>query len=191
MRTAADVLKIGAAAQNGDQELDQLSLWRVVPPPLMYGNRLQSLYQADALQEAVAALSQRAGRPVNALRLVVEPYQMLLQAQDPVHPLSVHQFEYRNGAVSGPVPVRLEGEGQLEDNLFPLGSVKLAAFPDMVQRAARHVDALNGKVKRLVVRRDLPRSKEIRIRVYVASPLLDGQVDADVRGRLLGVTDSG
>jgi hypothetical protein len=181
-------LVLFAALVGCERSGDDAQRRRTEPAPVQFG---RSLYQAEALELAVAALSQRAGRPVNALRLVVEPHRMVLQAQDPVHPLRVRQFEYRSGSVSGPVPVRLEGEGQLEDNLFPLEGVKLAAFPDMVQRAARHIDARNGKAKRVIVRRDLPRSTEIRVRVYVASPLLDGHVDANAEGHLLGVSDSG
>lgn len=133
----------------------------------------------------MAELSERAGKPVNALRLTIEPHRLVIQAQDPVHPLRVRQFKYESGVVSGPVPVRLEGGGQLEDNLFPLSELDLSAFPELIVKAARRVDSQNGKVTRIVARRNLPVSSDVRLRVYVSSPLLDGCVDADAEGRIL------
>jgi hypothetical protein len=149
------------------------------------------LRQSGALIRAVAELSERAGKPVFALRLTIDPRRVLLQAQDPIHPLRVRQFEYRDGAVSGPIPVRLEGEGHLEDNLFPLSDLSAAAIPDLAARAASRVDPQNGKVSRVVARRNLPKSADVRLRVYVTSPILDGQVDADAQGRLLGGSGDG
>ncbi|MBN1611602.1 MAG: hypothetical protein JW940_33515 [Polyangiaceae bacterium] len=143
------------------------------------------LRQSGLLIRAVAELSERAGNPVFALRLTIDTRRVLLQAQDPIHPLRVRQFEYRDGEVFGPVPVRLEGEGHLEDNLFPLGELSAAAIPDLAARAANRVDPHNGKVSRVVARRNLPYSADVRLRVYVTSPILDGQVDADAQGRLL------
>jgi hypothetical protein len=143
------------------------------------------LRQSSSLIRAVADLSERAGRPVFALRLTIDTRRVLLQAQDPIHPLRVRQYEYRDGAVFGPVPVRLEGEGHLEDNLFPLSELSAAAIPDLAARAANRVDPRNGKVSRVVARRNLPQSVDVRLRVYVTSPILDGQVDADAQGRLL------
>jgi hypothetical protein len=110
---------------------------------------------------------------------------MVLQAQDPIHPLRVRQFRYESGVISGPVSVRLEGGGQLEHNLFPLSELDASAIPELVAQAALRVDPQNGKVTRIVVRRNLSMLSDVRLRVYVASPLLDSHVDATGEGKLL------
>jgi hypothetical protein len=145
----------------------------------------QALFRGDASAAAISQLSERAGKPVNALRLTIEPHRMVLQAQDPIHPLRVRQFKYESGVISGPVAVRLEGGGQLEDNLFPLSELDASALPELVAQAVRKVDPEHGKVTRIVVRRNLPESVDVRLRIYIASPLLDSHVDATAQGRLI------
>ena len=49
MGTPTDVLQVGRASENGDQELDHLRLGGVIPPPLGDGGAIQTPHQANAL----------------------------------------------------------------------------------------------------------------------------------------------
>ena len=88
-----------------------------------------SLYGEAQYSRAMAELRRRVPSPIQALSLLVYPDHAVLQAQDPAAPKNVLQYVYRGGAISPPVPVKLLGTGKLEDNLFPLESVKIAVLP--------------------------------------------------------------
>jgi hypothetical protein len=149
-----------------------------------------SLLTSTALLQALAEVESRAGslRSLQALELVVYPDRLVLQAQDPNERHVVQQFEYRARKVTGPVKVKLEGPGKLENNLFPIAEAKLQAIPELVQIALRKVDAEHGRVRFVRVRRNLPIDMELRIRVFVASPRRDGQIDADQNGHIVDRT---
>ena len=49
----------------------------------------------------------------------------------------------------------------------------------------RRIDAENGSVDFVLVRRNLPDSDDIRLRVYVKSPRRNGYLDADQTGQPL------
>jgi hypothetical protein len=144
-----------------------------------------SLLDSSALSSAVQQLKSQAGPGVRALKLEVFPNRLVLQAEAREHPGIVHQFEYRSGRVSGPVRVALKGPGRLEDNLFTLEEAQLDAIPALARSAVHKVDPHHGTVRSIVLRRNLPHGSELRFRVFVASPVLDGQVDADATGSLV------
>jgi hypothetical protein len=149
-----------------------------------------SLLTSHALGPALAQIESKAGslRSLQALELEIHPDRIVLQAQDPKHPEVVRQFEYRARTVTGPIKVKLEGPGKLEDNLFPLADAKLDAIPELAQQALHKIDAERGKVRFVRVRRNLPTDMELRFRVFVSSPRRDGQVDADHNGRIVDQT---
>jgi hypothetical protein len=49
----------------------------------------------------------------------------------------------------------------------------------------RRIDPEAGSVDYILVRRDLPSSDEVRLRVYVQSPRKPGYIDADRNGQPL------
>ena len=149
-----------------------------------------SLLTSHALAQALGQIESKAGPlgALQALELVIHPDRVVLQAQDPKHPEVVQQFEYRAKKLTGPVKVKLQGPGKLEDNLFPIADAKLGAIPELAQQALRKIDAERGKVRYVRVRRNLPVDMELRIRVFVSSPRRDGQVDADRNGRIVDQT---
>jgi hypothetical protein len=63
--------------------------------------------------------------------------------------------------------------------------VKLDAIPALAREAVRRVDPDSGSVERVLVRRNLPESSEVRMRVYVASPRWSGHLEADHNGQPL------
>ncbi len=139
-------------------------------------------FRREELLASVQALRKRLGQPINSLRLEILPDRVVVQAQDPVHPLRVEQFEYQDGRIEGPLPVRLKGPGTLEPNLFPLADVPLDAIEAMVAEAVERVDEEHGTPARLIARRDLPHSSSVRMRLFVTSPTFDGHVDFDEDG---------
>jgi hypothetical protein len=70
----------------------------------------------------------------------------------------------------------------LENNLFHLELKSLEVVPKLVDTAVQRIDAEQGRAERVLLRRSLPESDDVRYRVYVASPAWSGQLDADERG---------
>ena len=143
-----------------------------------------SLYTDAAFSRAMAELKKHAPSPIDALSLLVYPDHAVLQARDPAAPKTVVQYVYRGGIVAPPVPVKLLGTGKLEDNLFPLDSVKLAALPKLTRDAKAKANMPEGVVARVLLKRNLPDSADVKFRVFVTSQRRDATLDADPSGRL-------
>lgn len=142
-----------------------------------------SLFSSETLTPALRALGAKADG--KWLRLEIRARDIVLQAEDSRSRGAIVEYHYRDGVVSEPEQARLRGKGQLADNLFDSADVKLAAIPELAREAVRRIDADNGTVELVLVRRDLPERDELRLRVYVASPRQSGYVDADRDGQLL------
>lgn len=138
------------------------------------------LFSSETLKPALQALRARADGKL--LRLEIRPHELMLQAEDPSNPGAVLELHYRDGEVQEPEHAQLRGKGDLADNVFELKQVPLDAIPRLVGEAIRRVDAEHGQVELVLVRRNLPESDDVRVRVYVKSPLKDGYLDADQRG---------
>lgn len=135
------------------------------------------------LGEAQSALARALPGPIAALELVIRPDRMLLQARDPAKPEQVIQYEYRAGHVFGPLPVELRGPGELEDNLFPLADADLSSLPAFVVTATRKAGA---RVSHVVLRRNLPRTFDVRFQAHIAGGKAVEPVQGNARGRLVG-----
>lgn len=136
-----------------------------------------SLFSRERLGPALAALQEKSGRKL--LRVEISPSEVLVQAEDPNSPGSVVELHYRDGKVSEAEHATLRGKGQLADNLFELADVKLDSLPELTRAAVERVDADSGAVERVLVRRNLPDTDDVRLRVYVKSPRQSGYLDAD------------
>ena len=142
-----------------------------------------SLFSRERLAPALAALRSKASGKL--LRLEIRARELTMQVEDSATPGGVLELHYRDGKVSEPEHATLRGKGQLEDNLFELSEVKLDAVPELTREAVRRIDAESGTAELLLVRRNLPESDDVRLRVYVSSPRQSGYVDADRSGQLL------
>lgn len=142
-----------------------------------------ALFGGDALGTAVEAL--RARNDGKFLRLEIRARELVAQVEDSATPSGVAELHYRDGKVSEPEAASLCGKGQLADNLFDLAEVKLDALPALAREAVRRIDPEAGSVDYILVRRDLPSSDEVRLRVYVQSPRKPGYIDADRNGQPL------
>lgn len=142
-----------------------------------------SLFSGDVLAPALQTLRSKADG--KWLRLEVKPRELVLQAEDPSNPGAVLEYHYRDGKLGEPEHAVLRGKGELTDNLFELSEVRLDAIPTLTREAVRRVDAEHGSAERVLVRRNLPESSDVRLRVYVQSPRWSGHVDADSSGQPL------
>ena len=142
-----------------------------------------SLFSSERLAPALQALRAKAGGKL--LRLEIRARELTLQAEDQSSPGAVLELHYRDGKVGEPEHATLRGKGQLADNLFEAAELNLAAIPQLTREAVRRIDAENGSVDFVLVRRNLPDSDEIRLRVYVKSPRRSGYIDADQTGQPL------
>ncbi len=144
-----------------------------------------TLFTRRALLDGITELQEAVGKPPRALELTIRREHLVLQAQNPKAPAEVLQYVYQDGVVSDPVTVELRGDGDLEDNLFPLGEVKLDRVPDLCEKARQKVDPDAGRVSHVLVRRNLPESMDVQLRIYVTSPAKDGYLDADRNGNAI------
>ena len=142
-----------------------------------------SLLSASLLTPAVQAL--RAKADDKWLRIEVRPREIVLQAEDAANPGAVLEYHYRDGKVGEPEHATLRGKGLLSDNLFDPSDVKLEAIPGLSREAVRRIDPEHGSVDLVVVRRNLPESSDVRLRVYVSSPRWSGHLQADHNGQPL------
>jgi hypothetical protein len=161
----------------------EVEAWLEQPPP---AKASPLLYDKSTFANVKRALFQKAGGDsVAALSLLVYPDHAVLQSQNLHSPKTVDQYVYRGGQVAGPVAVKLLGKGKLEDNLFPLQAVRLDNLPDLVRAAQAKVDMPEGKVTRVLLRRNLPESMDIQFRVFVTSQRRDAIVNADKDGNII------
>lgn len=141
-----------------------------------------SLLTEKPLAAALAALDEAIEGEVQALEVRIYPTRVVLQAQDPARPTNVDQYVYKNGQVGKAIPVKLQGQGKLEDNLFPLKEIRVDRIPPLAGRALTELRLENGHVAYVSIKRDLPRSMDIRFRVKVSSPRKDALWDTDLDG---------
>ena len=139
-----------------------------------------SLFSSERLLPALQAL--RAKASGKWLRLEIRARELTLQAEDTRAPGGVVELHYRDGKVGEPEHATLRGKGQLTDNLFEAAELKLDGIAELSREAIRRVDAESGSVDLILVRRNLPDSEDVRLRVYVASPRKNGYMDADPTG---------
>ena len=148
-----------------------------------------SLFTARPLAEAIGKLEQHIGGPVRALELQVHADHLLLQAQDPKQPGNVDEYELHDGTLLDPVPVKLHGPGKLDDNLFPLHEARLDAIPGLVDAALAELGIEKAKVTHVRIKRNLPLSDDVQVRVFVSGLRKDGYVDADKDGKIIATSE--
>lgn len=145
----------------------------------------RSLLERQRFDAALGALEKAVGPSRQVLAFEARREALSIQVLSVMNKEQVVEFRFRNGKLSGPEPVELRGTGSLSHNLFPLELERLEVIPELVATAVEHIDAEHGKAERVLLRRNLPESTDVRYRVYVQSPLWSGQFDADERGEPL------
>ncbi|HEX6272709.1 MAG TPA: succinyl-diaminopimelate desuccinylase [Polyangiaceae bacterium] len=140
------------------------------------------LFERPALERFLGELGRRVGADARALAVDVREHGAVVQVEDGAQPGRIVEHELAKGAFGEPRTAEVRGRGKLDVNLFALSSVALGRIPELVTRATTEIDAAEGRVTRVLVRRHLPKTDAVRFRVYVESPRLSGFVDFDHGG---------
>jgi hypothetical protein len=144
-----------------------------------------SLFGRGGLSPLLAALREKTGADPSLLRIELTQDQATVQVEASSGLGQLVQYRWQSGALSAPTAIELRGKGNVSQNLFPLSALELSGLPALLDAAVAKIDAENGKVSRVLIRRNLPQDDSVGMRVYVESPLRSSHVDADARGKLL------
>jgi hypothetical protein len=121
----------------------------------------------DALADMVAA----AGRPSDAIEIIVYPDYALLAYRSTEHPTYIDRRSWRDGkdqddAAPNPIDDRVDAD--TTPQLFKVGAVRLAVLPRLVDDAPGRLTG-DVEVTHVIIDRFLPFDDRVLIRVY-ASP---------------------
>ncbi|MFZ5896665.1 MAG: hypothetical protein ACOY0T_36755 [Myxococcota bacterium] len=165
-------------AQKANERRDTIASARVVSPA-------ENLFSAQVLSRALDDLFTRVGRSPAFLSVELLRERAHFEIESTTAPGEVVEYEWHAGELRGPARLELRGKGSLQQNLFLPASIDFASIPTLLETARTRVDAENGVVSRVLIRRNLPADDTVGIRVYVDSPLRSSHVDADSHGRLV------
>jgi hypothetical protein len=101
------------------------------------GNFLADAAALQAAEDALKALPQFGGKPVNIFQNIHfyggERPRIVAEIQDPNNPDNIDHYEFEDGKWSEPQPVRISGGGNMKDNVFPLAEIKFADIAKITQ----------------------------------------------------------
>jgi hypothetical protein len=149
----------------------------------------ENLFEAGKMKEVVAAFEKEVGGPIRVLQLTIYPNFATLQAQDPNKPENVDEYTYRNGKIDKR-PVKLYGSGKLEDNLFPISDVNFDAvstLADEIKNKAREKDLEGAKDPYMIIKRNLPFTNKVILRLYLSGTRKNIRMEADAGGKVTKV----
>jgi succinyl-diaminopimelate desuccinylase len=149
-----------------------------------------SSFERSEMRRWLSAVRERIGT-ARVLELDVREHAVTVQYAAADEPGAVLESVVENGRASTPARAELRGTGELAANLFALGDVSLERIPELSTLAAAQIDAQDGKIARVLVRRQLPQTDAVRFRVYVESPRLSGHVDFDAGGSPINSSGGG
>jgi succinyl-diaminopimelate desuccinylase len=142
-----------------------------------------SLLDRSQMDRWIGVLRARFGPSARVLSLDARAQKVAIQVADSRNQGEVLEYAVTATGLSEPIRAELRGKGDLDTNLFLLRVAALERLPEMVSQATLRVDAAEGKVERVLLRRQLPQSNDVRFRVYVESPRVSGQADFEASGR--------
>ncbi len=157
---------------------------------LWLGSVSADLLNGAEAVDAAKAVQQKVGQEVKALEVVVYPERALFQLQDPTKPENVDQYTYSSGGLGAPAPVKLFGGGKIDDNVFAIKDINFSAIAALVEEAKGKIQIEGAKVTHAIIKRNLPFSRDIQIRVFVNGTRKNGYLDADASGKVKKVTTS-
>ncbi|MEQ1762270.1 MAG: hypothetical protein ABL984_03890 [Pyrinomonadaceae bacterium] len=142
---------------------------------------------AEALADFVADLKSTLGTDdPKVLDLLVYDSYIMVKVQDPKKPENIDGYTYKAGSLGSPAPVKIIGNGKIEDNIFPLSEVNLAALPKLTEEIMGKLkDIEGGTMVGYSIDRGLPFNKEIGIDPLVNSTRKSITADADKSGKLV------
>ena len=142
---------------------------------------------AEALADFVADLKSTLGTDdPKVLDLLVYDSYIMVKVQDPKKPENIDGYTYKEGSLGSPAPVKIMGNGKIEDNVFPLSEVNLAALPKLTEEIMGKLkDIEGGTMVGYSIDRGLPFDKDIGIMPLVNSTRKSISADADRNGKLV------
>ncbi|HEX4953498.1 MAG TPA: hypothetical protein VF017_08905 [Thermoanaerobaculia bacterium] len=172
--------KVAEVAQRAQEAKRAAQPAKPKAPPVNY-------FEGDHAAKAVAQLAEKLGAPIKALEISVYTDSVRLQVQDPNKLDNVDEYRVRNGVVGDPIPVRLFGGGNLEENLYQASDVRFDLIPQLITRAGEEIDLEGEEITHVIVKRRLPFSRGVRIRVFVDGTRKSGSLDADSDGKVIEI----
>jgi hypothetical protein len=142
-----------------------------------------SLFSRERLAPALTALGIQPSSKL--LRLEVRARELVVQVEDPNNPGHLLERHFRDGKAAETEHATLRGKGSLSENLFRLSDVNLDSIPELTRLAVQRIDADSGSADLVLVRRNLPETDDVRLRVYVVSPRQSDYLVADRAGQPL------
>ena len=147
----------------------------------------ENLYEsAEALQAFLSSLRETVGAEnPNVLKVVVYDSYAMAQVQDPKKPENIDGYTYRDGKMSAAAPVKIMGNGKIEDNIFALNGVNFAALPALTKEIKEKLKDVEGsKMIGYTINRQLPFSKNIEIYALTDAARKSVRASADANGKL-------
>lgn len=141
-----------------------------------------SFFERTELTRRLASLRSHVGSNARALMIDLREHSLVAQVENPARRGEVLEHAMTGDDFTEARTAELRGTGELNANVFALRAVALERIPDLVTTAATQIDPEAGKVTRVLIRRQLPKSDAVRFRVYVDSPRVSGHVDFDANG---------
>ena len=155
--------------------------------------RKVEMFEGTAVPDGIAEFKRKIGGPIKALSLTIKTDEMTLEAQDPKNPQHVDAYRYASGLVSGPTPVNLSKliNNDLDQNLFSLDEVDIAAVPGLIKASIQRTELEGGKVSEMYLSRGLMLPQMTmgppQWNIHVGGPRGDATIYADSKGEIVKI----
>jgi hypothetical protein len=124
--------------------------------------------------------------PMRALSVLVYPEYLTAQVQGPGAEQGLIEYRWV-GQLTPATPATTVPNADVAAALFGSDEVTWSAIPALIGAAPGAVSVEGGVVTHVDVKRSLPFSADIRIRVFVSGPGGDGFVDGDAAGAMISI----
>lgn len=109
-------------------------------------NEVLSFKKEEDMKKIIEEIQKKfGGKSIKMLNIhFYDDGRVVFDAQDPEKPDNVDHYVFANGTWEPAQPVKLMGNGKLEDNIFRLDEVNLLAIPGLVKEAEEKTKDLEG-----------------------------------------------
>ena len=157
------------------------------PPDDPNAVQVGQLFTGTAIATLIDEIAVANGvEPMQVLSVLVYPEYLTAQVQGPDGGESIVEYRW-TGQLEPAAPASVAPDADIAAGLFGSDEVAWSAIPGLVDAAPAAVSVDGGVVTHLDVKRSLPFSDDVRIRVYVSGPGGDGFVDGDAAGSMISI----
>lgn len=156
-------------------------------------SRKVEMFEGTAVPDGIAEFKRKIGGPIKVLSLSIKTDEMTLEAQDPKNSQHVDAYRYAKGSVSGPTPVNLSKliNNDLDQNLFSLDEVDIAAVPGLIKASIQQTELEGGKVSEMHLSRGLMLPQLTmgppQWNIHVGGPRGDATIYANSKGEIVKI----